>query len=622
MNAHTSYRENSIHWIIKSSYYKNVINVLKSGIFQSTDTANIVKSNPVRTVKTITLEGGCVLYCKHYNAKGWRDLVKYTVFGSKAKREWTNGIEILKRNIFTGEPVAYGEKKSNGFTSDNFLLIKAVPQSKPLGDILSDNEPENILNFKERRMFLKRLTLFLADLHSKGILHKDIHTGNILVHTQIYNFLRKTDYEAQIGKRDNFSIIDLHDVHCKTALSTSCKINNLAFLLYSLTQYCSRTELFFVMKCYLKGCFADFDEKKVVKEINRRMIGTKRKHMLSRTKRCLNNSSAFAVQSWKCKEGGNYNQGKYKVFFRRSYDRKTIEDAITSHNSAKQMNSDCVIKDTSRVFVTAIPMASQPDDCEHNAGYAKLCVKEYINPNIFRQIREYFLSSRAERAWYAANGFIVRKLITPLPVAMLERIYNGRLISSFILTEFIEHAIPVYLYVTNPLNNSCQIAGVNTSKPDEHKSNVNIAVRRKLFIESFSRSFKNLHKANVYHADLKGGNILVKEIGENKWKFFYLDLDTVSFKKVITESEIIKNLTQLNASLPNDFSFSDRVRFFKNYTGRGKLTQYDKLLIRKIVKASIKRSHLWKHGKGHSYFMTAPMSKNAKNSKMYRNSKV
>ncbi|MGR3179225.1 MAG: lipopolysaccharide kinase InaA family protein [Candidatus Anammoxibacter sp.] len=586
MNDFLNYSDGDIRWVIKREYSDKIIKFLKEtfpSINDPQSQTTVVKSNAVRSVKTITIGKDDILYFKHYIPKGWRDLAKFTLFGSKAEREWRNGCEILKMGVSAGEPVAYGEKMRGFVVSDNFLMVKAIPESIPISDILSGTVFQNESGFKEKREILRRLSVFIIKLHKNGILHKDLHAGNILVNAGILDSQR-SDPLISDSKTNNlsndlkntetgFSIIDLHDVRCKRALSLNTKLKNLASNLYSLTKYCSRPQVLFVMKEYLNICLKDQSEKHTIKHVNNLIIHFKRRHMLSRSKRCLKNSSGFSVKSYKNID--DLMRASYRVYFRKSYNNGIINAAIKIHNESKKLHPDHVIKDTPRVSVTAFRITDNVDNGDEKSFDGTICVKEHKNPGVFRQIREAVLASRGKKAWYAANGFVVRKQATPMSIALVEIRKWGLLKSSLVISEYIEQATLVYIYVSNCLSTS---AGVT---------------RKRNFIEAFARSFKNIHKEGIFHADLKGGNILVKEIGETGWEFFYLDLDRVSFKKSVTKYEIIKNLTQLNASLPNEFSFSDRMRFYKNYLPKRRINNCDKTFLRRIIMDSVKRKHLW-----------------------------
>ena len=91
---------------------------------------------------------------------------------------------------------------------------------------------------------------------------------------------------------------------------------------------------------------------------------------------------------------------------------------------------------------------------------------------------------------------------------------------------------------------------------------------KRRFVSCLALSLKQLHDSNIYHGDLKANNnIMVSEL-QDAWDFIYIDLDRVSFNKIITLKRKIKNLSQLNASMPKCITYTDRLRFYKIYTGK------------------------------------------------------
>ena len=79
----------------------------------------------------------------------------------------------------------------------------------------------------------------------------------------------------------------------------------------------------------------------------------------------------------------------------------------------------------------------------------------------------------------------------------------------------------------------------------------------------------------------------------NAWDIFYLDLDRVCFDKIITHKKRIKNLSQLNASLPYYITYTDRLGFYRTYAGIKKLDSKDKQMLQAIIRTSLQRKHVW-----------------------------
>ena len=72
-----------------------------------------------------------------------------------------------------------------------------------------------------------------------------------------------------------------------------------------------------------------------------------------------------------------------------------------------------------------------------------------------------------------------------------------------------------------------------------------------------------------------------------------IDLDKVIFGKKVSNRRRIKNLVQINTSIPGTITLIDRMRFFHLYTGKNHLKKEDKEIIRKIIRLSWKRNPHW-----------------------------
>jgi hypothetical protein len=102
-----------------------------------------------------------------------------------------------------------------------------------------------------------------------------------------------------------------------------------------------------------------------------------------------------------------------------------------------------------------------------------------------------------------------------------------------------------------------------------------------------------LHQKGIYQTDFKTTNIFVCQDRGKETSFCMIDLDHIALTKKVPLKRKAKNLLQINTSVPATITLADRMRFYHHYTGQGKLTTRDKMLIRGIIRQSWKRNPHW-----------------------------
>lgn len=100
-----------------------------------------------------------------------------------------------------------------------------------------------------------------------------------------------------------------------------------------------------------------------------------------------------------------------------------------------------------------------------------------------------------------------------------------------------------------------------------------------------------LHKAGVYHADLRAANILVQTTPAGP-RLFLVDTEAVQIGHEVSEARRLKNFTVVNFTFVNGVTFTDRMRVFDAY-GRalGLARDTRKKLLRKVIAACEKTMH-------------------------------
>lgn len=539
MDINTFIRDD-IRWLAKevsSDVLKEMFNAL-----HETKQCEIVRNGYYKKVLRYTHNQGS-FYIKQYTASNWLEGVKSLFSLSKAQKEWNRGHRLLRNNLLTAEPVAVGEKRRFGMLKECYIISRAIPNSTTVKELLVafQQSPANAL---KKITILKNLISYIKAVHDHRIFHGELHAENILV------------------DRDNttlFYLLDLGRAAFKRQPPLSLRIQELSRLLYSLTDTCTDDEITELINNYATQLLAPNDREIFHKAVLKEIYKIKRRLWHSRTRKCLKTNNVFKVAT----------HTNYKVIIRNEWDISTLAALIKRHMLSFKEQFDTIVKSSAKTGITRIPVSHE--------GIKSVCVKEYRYPSAWKRFLYSFRSSPARRAWVAAHGLMAANFRTPQPIAIFEEKRASILKKSFIIMEDISACLPCNSYVSEKFH-------------DHYKMATSVEKRR--FISCLARSFKQLHESGIYHRDLKANNIMIRELPDT-WDVFYLDLDRVSFHKKITVKKKVKNLSQLNASIPHCITYTDRLRFYQTYAGIKNLTKEDKEILRAIVQLSIRRKHVW-----------------------------
>lgn len=502
----------------------------------------VIRSGHDKKVLRYTHNQGS-FYIKQYTARNWLEGVKSLFSLSKAQREWNYGHRLLRSQLLTAEPVAVGEKRRFGMLKDCYIISKAIPNCTTVKELLIAIQ-QSPAPVSKKNTFLNNLISYVKAVHDHGIFHGELHAENILV------------------DRDNttlFYLLDLGRVAFKKRPSLSLRIKELSRLLYSVTETCTSEEITGLIDNYASQLLVSKNREIFRRAVLKEIYKIKRRLWHSRTRKCLKTNNVFKVAT----------HASYTVNIRNEWDVDTLAALIKKHMLSFKERLDIIIKSSAKTGITLLPVSHE--------GIKSVCIKEYRYPSVWKRCLYSFWSSPARRAWVAAHGLIAANFRTSKPIALFEEKRTGILKKSFIIMEDISACLPCNKYVSEKFHDHCKMATFG---------------RKRRFISCLARSFKQLHDTGIYHRDLKANNIMIVELPDT-WDFFYLDLDRVSFHKKITVKKKVKNLSQLNASIPHCITYTDRLRFYRVYAGIKNLTKEDKKILRAIVRLSIQRKHVW-----------------------------
>jgi tRNA A-37 threonylcarbamoyl transferase component Bud32 len=481
-----------------------------------------LKESPVRTVSICSGPQG-ELFLKRYKIRGWAEGLKYLVVPSKARKEWQMAHRAVRKGIPTPVPLAMAERRKGRFLQDAFLITQAIAPSAPLIELIPEGGHEELL-FRTARL--------LRGAHKAGLFHQDLHAGNILVGME----------------EKELYLIDLHRSRFTRRVSKHRRLWNLAQFFYSLKGWLSPEK----KKAFLQQYDEEADIlikgrlEQGLKEIERQEARIHRRHMRSRTKRCLKNSSGFFVVK----------EDNRRICGRRGWKTHQLLKIVTKHKDIVAKGKEGLIKADRR---TAITLFNYKD--------TRLCVKEYRYPGPWQPWKELFRRSKARRGWLMGNGLVVRGVAGIIPQALLERSRRGLLQEAFLIME----SPPGYVEL------DCYM--VKTFGAQRHDD-----IRKDAFLTAAAGFMAALYLHNIIHRDLKTCNIMVQEV-EDTWNFGLVDMDDVRLDKKVRHNGFLKELIQLHTSTPLFIGMDDRITFLIRYL---RLIKRDDIrdIVTRVIKGS------------------------------------
>jgi serine/threonine protein kinase len=462
----------------------------------------LIKDSLVRTALIIPGPRGD-LFLKRYKIQRFTDELKYLILPSKAQREWKMARLALHRGIPTPFPLAMAERRRWRVLRDALFITQAISPSVPLIEMLHEKGYEDLIF---------RAALLIKQIHEAGFFHQDLHAGNILVNSN----------------DEELYLIDLHRSRSMRRISGRRQLWNLAQFYYSVRGRLTSGAKEECLRLYYndKGDISQRGIADVVRRIERLEDRIHRRHMKSRTKRCLKNSGGFYVT----KEDG------WRMSARRGWKTDELLEAVQEHKDILVKGKEGLIKEDRRTAITLFDFMKR-----------RICVKEYRSEGALLRFKELFRRSKAWKGWLMGNGLVVRGIADITPLALLERRRWGLRQEAFLVME----SPPDYRELRSYLQEIC-------GDPHLHRE------KKQAFIKALAAFMASLYNLKVAHRDLKISNILVKENG-NGWCFALTDWEDIGLDREISGKRLIKGLIQMNTSTPLSIRLKDRLRFLKAY---------------------------------------------------------
>jgi tRNA A-37 threonylcarbamoyl transferase component Bud32 len=515
--------------------------------------ARVVKRGPHRIVYRVELPG-LSFYVKHNFVHDQRAWFRQLVRPSKARIEFDRVVAAARRGIPTIAPLALAEQETNVGSGESILITQSIEDCIPLHFFLAAVLP----TFAEprathlRQQLATELGKLVARVHEAGILHHDLHAGNLLV---------------RVGADDRVQlfVIDLLAVKMGPPLDWRQSRENLVMINCWFTLRVNRADRLRFWKAYYEARKLGTWQRDAygaklhlhgLREIEDLSWQRNLRFWQRRDKRCLYNCRYYRKVSGTGAVGHAVTE----------IDAADLAGLLSDPDSPFRQPGVRVLKESGSS--TVIEMDFRVNGQMRRVIYKRFRVTSWKDP-----LASLFRPTPALRSWIHGQGFRERGLPTARPFVVLHRRRFGMCREGYLLTEKIGHAADLHEYVRS----------LSTLPAPER-----LSLLRQL-IERVARTIRALHQRQLSHRDLKAANILVRRwdappgdpsaYSQDIQNLLYMpessvwliDLVGVERFQELAPRRRIQNLSRLNASFQyrGGITRTDRLRFLLTYLTSG-----------------------------------------------------
>jgi tRNA A-37 threonylcarbamoyl transferase component Bud32 len=499
-----------------------------------------VKYNASRTVYRGRLEGR-EIYLKHFHGQSLFHRLGRMVGFSRARYEMHFAQYLRSRDLLAVPPLA--TVCHNGV---EWLATLAISPA----EVCDAWHIRQLSRGPTGAAAIRRGCLAMAEtiarMHEIGVIHCDLHCGNILVQANSTAF--------------QLVLTDLHRMKRRRRLSRRAKAANLALLLHDRRDLTTRTERLRFLKHYL-ACtgaagtlcgwitlisdFARRHTRRQHSQRDRRVVGLNRYfaplslpgrwrgHVILASKWRPPGSAAagieFTVEQWR--------------------------EALANPQALLDGRDAQVVKSSDSGTVVRCRLVGGGHDLD-------VYVKRPRRKRRWKIILDCFRTSRPLHAFRTGHELLTRGIATAMPLAALERRFGPLLLDSILITETV-HGPHLNQFLQPRL---ARLADPQLADLSEEQ-------QRKLAhdaLTNLGHMVQRLHDNNFAHRDLKSVNILVHWQTSARPQAVLIDLDGLWRLRKISARRRFRGLMRLNVSLLacTSINHSGRLRMLLGYLRR------------------------------------------------------
>lgn len=483
-----------------------------------------VKHNPARTVYRGMVEGR-MIYLKHYHNPSLSHRLGRLLGFSDAKKEMEYANHLSARGVPTAPALA---AMCGGGVE--WLATEAVAPAMPADQWHAMQQARGLPGHLAIQRAIVSLGQMIGRMHATGVIHKDLHCGNVLVK------MDPADPDAPV----QLVLTDLHRAARRRRLSRRTKSANLAQLLHDRANFTTRTERIRFLLNYLRASQAGGTTRGwqlLVEDFGYRH--THRQNS-QKDRRIFGKNRYFAPVRLSDGWSGNVVLASKRrpVSSRVAHLELALDDwlkALQNPESLCEGPGVEVVKDSPSALVVHRRLIVGPHELD-------VFIKRPRRKHPWKFLLNLFRESRAKRSFYLGHMLLSRRIATALPLAMLERRVCGAVVDSILIAETIQG------------QHLGDFLDTWLSRPGKLETDLTPVQQRQFVQEALwqlGRMVQRLHDNHFAHRDLKAGNVFICGQETRTPEVVLIDLDGLKWTRVLTMRRRFQGLMRLNVSLLN-----------------------------------------------------------------------
>jgi len=495
-----------------------------------------IKQNASRTVYRGKIARKDI-YLKHFHGQSFFHRLAGMLGISGAARELYYAQYLRSAGVETPEPLAASSRQPQ------WCATLAVENALPGDQWHSQKLADGNAGKQAIASATTALAKLVARMHGAGVIHRDLHLGNVLVVQQ--------DQTARLV------LTDLHRLKRRMHLSRLSRTANLAQLLHDRRDTTTRTQRLRFLKHYLaqsgaRGTLRGWEF--LITQMARRHT---RKHHAHRDRRITGKNRYFTDVSlpnrWK---------GHVVLASKHRPPGSTAADQVlTTEQWTRVLSQGTRLLEGDGVEIIKDSPSGQVVRRRLKIGEIELDVhiKRPRRKRPWKIVLDCLRPSRSLRAFRIGHQLMTRGVNTALPLAAVERRIGPFLTDSILITETVPAShLNQFLHVRLAHVADPQLAGLSQAKQESIARNV---------LSSLGHMVRRLHDNNLVHRDLKSGNILVHWTLADGPRVVLIDLDGIKRVAHISMRQRFQGLMRLNVSLLEctSVSHAGRLRMLLGY---------------------------------------------------------